>query len=77
MPVKTYEQKSLNPVNLESEAGLNRGDIISITIFPDGAVDVVTRDGIDLSKDAALDDKVTQALTKRNLPRGKKPHLSQ
>lgn len=64
-----YEETELTCVSLEKELGLNRGDIVQLTIYPEGAVEVETK--IDLT--TTNQDKMKAVLLKRNLPRGKKP----
>jgi len=64
-----FEQETLNPVNLEKELGLMRGDIKEITVHDTGAVEIET--AFDLTTTNL--DKVKATLGKRNLPRGKKP----
>ena len=64
-----YEQDDLNPVTLEKELGLTRGDIVEIITYPDGAVEVETKDVLPV----AIQDKVRAALVRRGLPRGKAP----
>ena len=66
--ITLFEQETLNPVSLEQELGLNRGDILSITVYPDGAVEVDTQD----TPSEILKTKIREALSKRGLPKGKK-----
>lgn len=63
-----YEQDELTCVTLEKELGLNRGDIKELTLYSEGAVVV---EAIDLT--TTQQAQLKAALTKRNLPRGKKP----
>lgn len=69
MPNYTFEQEPLTCDTLEDELGVRRGSIQSLTISPEGAVEVETKeawttDGQKLIK---------AALVKRFFPRGKKP----
>ena len=68
-----YEEAELTCVSLEKELGLKRGDIVELTIYPEGAVEVETK--IDLT--ITVQDKMKASLLKRNLPRGKKPVLDE
>ena len=63
------EAEELNCVSLENELGLKRGDIVSITTYPSGAVEIETK--TELTTDTY--DKLKVSLSKKNLPRGKKP----
>lgn len=64
----TFEQEPLTCITLENELGLNRGDIASLTVYPERAVEVETK--VDLTTTAQANLKA--ALAKKNLPRGKK-----
>ena len=66
---KLYEIEPLNPINLEKEVGLNPGDILSITTYPEGAVIVNYRS----TPSSIIETQVKAELVKRGLPRGKKP----
>lgn len=63
-----FEETELNPVELERQLGLKRGDIKEITIYPEGAVEV---EAIELS--STKQTKLRDILGLHNLPRGKKP----
>ncbi len=64
-----FEQAGLTCAAIETELGLERGDIVSLTVYPEGAVEVETR--IDLT--VAQQNVLKTALSIRNLPRGKRP----
>ncbi len=63
-----FEETELNPVELEKQLGLKRGDIKEITIYPEGAVEVETADELSSTKLQKLRD----ILKLHNLPRGRK-----
>ena len=63
-----YEVEPLNPVNLEKKVGLKRGDILSVTKYGSGAVEINFKEQPTIDIDA----KVRGELLKQGLPRGKK-----
>jgi len=63
-----FEQTKLTCVDLEKELGLARGDIASMTIYPEGAVEIETK--LDLSSSQM--QKVKAKLALYFLPKGKK-----
>jgi len=64
-----FEQNQLSCVTLEQEAGLARGAIREIIVYPGGAVEVEVGKALNASQQG----KVKDALSKRNLIRGMKP----
>ncbi len=63
-----FEETELNPIELEKQLGLERGDIKEITIHPEGAVEVETANELSSTKLQKLKD----ILKSHNLPRGKR-----
>jgi len=61
----TFRIEELTCVNLETGLGLKRGDVISITVHPEGEVEVETREALSSTNES----KLTEALDKRKLPR--------
>ena len=61
----TFRIEELTCVNLETELGLKRGDVISITVHSEGEVEVETREALSSTNES----KLTEALDKRKLPR--------
>jgi len=66
-----FEEAGPNPVELEKQLGLKRGDIKAVKIYVEGAVEIDT--AIDL--DSTKLQKVRDILKAHNLPRGKKPTI--
>uniref|UniRef100_A0A6M3LID7 Uncharacterized protein n=1 Tax=viral metagenome TaxID=1070528 RepID=A0A6M3LID7_9ZZZZ len=67
MPKYVFEEAPLTCVALENELGVRRGSIVSLTISPEGAVEVDT-------KETWTDDgqkQIRAALVKRGLGKGK------
>lgn len=69
MPTTLFEQEPLTCEVLEQEAGLRRGVISEITVYPSGAVEIETAAQLRSSQRSAVES----ALTKRGLIRGRKP----
>jgi len=64
-----FEQEELTCVSLEKNIGLKSGAIKEVTIYADGAVEIVT--AIDLTADQQA--KVKDFLSKKGYPKGRKP----
>lgn len=62
-----FEETELNPVELEKQLGLRRGDIKGLTVYPEGAVEV---EAIELSE--FIQKKLRDILKAHNLLRGRK-----
>lgn len=64
-----FEVEELTCVELEKQLGLKRGDIKELTIYPEGAVEVETKDELSSSSQ----NKLRDILKNHNLSRGSKP----
>lgn len=63
-----FEETELNPIELEKQLGLGRGDIKEITIYPEGAVEVETANELSSTQQT----KLKNVLKSHSLPRGKR-----